>query len=57
MFPGAIDVALGAGAAGAYTNSSELWTHLEKVHHFQRKLLCVLHGKCFSEPFPDTTWK
>ena len=28
---GAIDVALGAGAAGAYTNSGELWDHLEKA--------------------------
>ncbi|CAB3981658.1 cytosol aminopeptidase, partial [Paramuricea clavata] len=28
---GAIDVALGAGAAGVYSNSDELWTHLEKA--------------------------
>ena len=28
-------MALGAGAAGVYTNSSELWTHLEKVHNFE----------------------
>ena len=32
-FLGAIDVALGAGAAGAYSNSGELWDHLEKVRY------------------------
>jgi hypothetical protein len=32
-FLGAIDVALGAAAAGAYTNSNELWVHLEKVRN------------------------
>lgn len=28
---GAIDVALGAGATGVYTNSQELWGHIEKA--------------------------
>ncbi len=33
-------VALGAGAAGVYTNSGELWDHLEKVRNLERKMLC-----------------
>jgi aminopeptidase len=41
-------VALGAGAAGVYTNSGELWDHLEKVRNLERKMLrshesCKLH--------------
>jgi len=28
---GAIDVALGSGTSGVFTNSSQMWIHLEKV--------------------------
>ena len=37
---GAIDVALGAGAAGAYTNSSNMWKLMEQVCmlYFCRKM-------------------
>lgn len=31
MLTGAIDVALGAGAAGVFTNSDDMWNKLQKV--------------------------
>lgn len=31
MLTGAIDVALGAGAAGVFTNSEHMWNKLQKV--------------------------
>lgn len=31
MLTGAIDVALGAGAAGVFTNSENMWNKLQKV--------------------------
>lgn len=31
MLAGAIDVALGAGAAGVFTNSDDMWNKLQKV--------------------------
>lgn len=46
MLTGAIDVALGAGAAGVFTNSENMWNKLQKVMSI--KLLILLYLEIFS---------
>ena len=41
MIVGAIDVALGSGATGVFTNSEQLWPLLQKVNGPQRKKACL----------------
>lgn len=38
---GAIGVALGSGAAGAYTNSNYYWSLLEKVNYDEESCLTI----------------
>lgn len=44
FFPGAIIVALGAGAAGVFSNDDDLWKIIEKVFYSSVSLFndCVL---------------
>lgn len=51
MLTGAIDVALGAGAAGVFTNSENMWNKLQKVNVHQTTAIYIISGNIFFELF------